>query len=259
MNTCRPKISSVVPLYKGIYCDPDQISCALEVTFSTTDTYQSSEGFSFSATVSAEADFVFAKASASTTIGTSYDYTWGREDGTSDSYTFNLNPGGYCIPSMVHIELECDTAAHKIYYDTAWRSYKNDMWLEPKYCRPGGPYTGGQFCRSSHVSESILSQDKYWTTICQDQPHRGQMWTQTPSELNRYKTNSADPDITDDEMPIRRVPKWGTSGHDSTEVFVCTRYWGSEEKSTVRIPAAQGEDNALMGFIGCVHSGDEAM
>ena len=81
---------------------------------------------------------------------------------------------------MVHVELECDTAAYTVYYDTGWidhNSNYNNIWLEPIYYRPGGPYTGGQWCRYSHVAETIIDQDQYWTTILSENPHRGEMWT----------------------------------------------------------------------------------
>lgn len=125
------------------------------------------------------------------------------------------------------------------------------MWLETVYCRKGGPYTGGQYCRNSHVAEDIIDQDQYWTTIDSENPHRGEMWTQLPSDLNRYKTDQSDPDITDDEVPIRRIPGWGTEHQDPTEIFVCQRVSDSQQSETVTIPVSQGE-NALMGFIGCV-------
>ena len=254
MDTCRPKVSAIVPLYQGLECPSDAESCSQTVEFSTTTSYQSSLGFSFSATISVEADFVVAKTSASATFDTSYDYTWGREDESSTSYTFNLLPGGYCTPSMVHIELECDTAAHKVYYDTIFMDWASlsIMELEVTLLRTGGPYENGQWCRYSHVSETILDQDQYWTTVSAEFPHRGEMWTQLPSDLNQYKTNSSDPDITDDEVPIRRTPNYGNLGRDSTEIFVCKRTLSSEKNKKVTIPVSQGE-NVLMGYIGCVH------
>ena len=256
MNTCKPKVSSVVPLTTGIDCPEDGDSCTFSRELTSTDTYESSFGFGFSATVSAEADFIFAKASASATFDSTYSYTWGHEDSTSDTYTFNLKPGEYCIPSMVHVELECDTTSYRVFYDTAWRlqgSNDNNMYLEYHYCRALGPYKGGQFCRSSHVSETIIDKDELWTTVCAEVPHRGEMWTQLPSNLNQYRIDSSEPDITDDEVPIRRTPEWGTEHEDPNEIFVCKRYLDSGKQSTITIPAAQGAENALMGFIGCVH------
>ena len=257
MDTCRPKVSAIIPLYQGLECPSDAESCSQTVEFSTTTSYQSSLGFSFSATISVEADFVVAKTSASATFDTSYDYTWGREDESSSSYTFNLLPGGYCTPSMVHIELECDTAAHRVYYDTDFLDLPEAFHLSlldlaETFLRTGGPYEYGQWCRYSHVSETILDQDQYWTTISVEFPYRGEMWTQLPSDLNQYKTNSSDPDITDDEVPIRRTPNSGKTSLDSTEFFVCKRTLSSEKNSKVTIPVSQGE-NALMGYIGCVH------
>lgn len=120
MDTCRPKVSDVIPLARGLYCDPISPHCAESVEFKTTHSYQSSMGFTFGTTISAEENFIVAKTSVSATFGTSYDYTWGEEDETSTSYTFDLLPDGYCTASMVHIELECDTAAHNVCYDTAW-------------------------------------------------------------------------------------------------------------------------------------------
>lgn len=258
MDTCRPKVSGIKALAEGIYCDSSQPSCSQTVKFVTTDTYQSSLGFSFSTTISAEADFVFAKASISSTYGMSYDYTWGRQDQFEKSYTFNLGPATYCTPSMVHIELECDLAAHSVYYDTGWGHHDyngNEMWLEANGVasehRSGGPYKNGQWCRYAHVAETILGQDQYWTPVSSQWPHRGEMWKQLPSALNQYKTVSSEPDITDDEVPIRRFPEYGNQNRDAKEIFVCKKFLGSEKGKTVRIPASQGQ-NALMGYIGCV-------
>ena len=238
MNTCTPVISNVRPLAEGQYCPEDQESCSNTLEFTTTDSYQSALGFSFSASVEVDVDVLIASTSVTTTFEASYEYTWSHGNTSSKSYTFNLKPGQYCTPSMVHVDLQCDVRSNDIFFDTMTDSIGNTKRLRTVENRPGGPYEGGQWCRYAYLQETILKQDEYWSTLCPQNPDEGEYWIPEPHELNDYALSGhSPPNILDDELPIRKTPGYGDVLSPG-EIFVCTRPPGNANNRTVTMLAS---------------------
>ncbi|KAG8526114.1 uncharacterized protein KY384_000107 [Bacidia gigantensis] len=248
MGTCKPKVSKSKEVAEGIYCG-QEAGCQVTRQVTLTDGYESTLGFGISTTISAETDIVFVKASIATTYEFSYEYKWSHSESSTNSYTFNLLKGEYCTPSMVHLNLECDVASDIVFYDTTWDDGPENMWLEENNHRMGGPYQYGQWCRTMHLKEDILKQDKYFDAVLKEDPPRGKAWLRPSSELNKYKKNSNDKDIHDDEVVIRRGERG--RGGDFSQVFVCKRYLPSTQREKTDVPV-HGSSNKLLGFIGCI-------
>ena len=249
MNSCRPKASKLHRVAPGLICK-DAPSCQTTHQVSLEESYESTLGFKIGATITGETDFKVVKASISMTFEASYEQKWSRGSSKSNSYTFNLQNGQTCTPSMVHVNLECDVMSDIIYYDTFWeRGGRTNMWLEEYHQRTGGPYNKGQWCRGVHIREDILDQDQYFAPVLKEDSWRGAVWLRPSSQLNDYKTNPSEPDIPDDDIVIRRGKKG--RGGPFNEVFVCRRYLPSTKQRKVTLPLG-GEGESMFGFVACV-------
>lgn len=247
MSNCRPSVYGPVQLAEGLHCGRDDRSrCRYIRTFTITETYTNTIGFSIGVTAEVSAGHGPVSASVSTSFESRWEHEWSRSDSTSNHYEFELDRGERCIPSMAHVDLECDVVADPVYYDTWW--HRNSMHLEWRHMRTGGPYANGQWCREYRVREAPLRIEGNWQAVRQGDPYRGMMWKLPASQMNQHRINSGDPRIRDDQTVIRRV-----SGHggDFQEIFVCDRNTAARQRSRMKVPLSSPR-GALLGYIGCV-------
>ena len=198
------------------------------------DIYQSSLGFSIGTSFTGETNAGFIKASVSMAYEASYEKTWTKGESKITRYTFKLKEGDTFMPSMVHVDLECDAMSDVVYLDTCWQELKDQIWLEEKEHRTVGLFKNGQWCRNDRIKEDILKQDKYFDAVLDEDVSRGKAWLRPSSELNQYKLNAQESDVSDDQLVIRK----GEKGHggDFSEVWVCNRFLPSTKERKVRVP-----------------------
>ncbi|MDI1487090.1 MAG: hypothetical protein OHK93_006358 [Ramalina farinacea] len=245
LSTCRPKLSPVKAYGRGLICGKNEISCLRETELSNYGTYSAELGFKVGMSFAAETNAGLIKASVTSTFEASWTTTSTTGHSQTDKYSFTLKPDTSCQPSLVSLELECDVGQDTVFFDTLWRESGNQITLEGRNHRGNGPYADKQWCRSVHLSEEIVNQEQYFTTVLQSDESRGKVWTRPSSDLNRYKTNKEEPDIEDTQMVIRRGSK---DTGDLTEVWVCDPYRASGKKRTMTFPFGDGS----MGYVACV-------
>ena len=245
LNTCRPKLSPVKAFGLGLACSDRELFCLREVEISNYGTYSAELGFKVGMSFAAETNAGLIKASVTSTYEASWTTTKTTGHSQTDKYSFTLKQNTTCQPSLVSLELECDVGQDTVFFDTFWRESDNQITLEGRNHRGNGPYADRQWCRSVHLSEEIVNQEQYFTTVLQSDESRGKVWTRPSSDLNRYKTNKDEPDIKNEQLVIRRGSK---DTGDFNEVWACDSYKASGKKRTMTFPFGDGS----IGYVACV-------
>ncbi|KAL8743663.1 MAG: hypothetical protein Q9190_004007 [Brigantiaea leucoxantha] len=248
MDTCKPVMSDLQRLAPGIYCGQSN-GCEQAHTISVQSSYSTTAGFKMGASLTAGGGIEgIAKVEMTVSYETSFEAQWARAQSKSDTYTFKLQKGEYCVPSMFHVDLECETTTGTFAWDTWWED-RGLLRLEYQYPRGGGPYRGGQWCTEVKVDDKAIKNPPManrWKPLFDDY-HRGYMYMHATSDLNEFKASDA-PRFTDDEIAIHRHFK--DHGEDN-QIWKCKRPLIADKRNTVRIPL-KGSNNELLGFIGCV-------
>ena len=115
-RVCFLRLSEVILLSPGLICR--QTSCKYTRKILLEQSYSSTIGSSYDVSVSTGVNIGVVTAGITRTFGISYDHTWSHGSSTGAYYEFELTNGQQCIPSMVHVELECDIESRDVYYDT---------------------------------------------------------------------------------------------------------------------------------------------
>ena len=255
MTTCKPVIRDVTHLAQGIVCPNQTVTgCSQSTTFRVVETYQSTEFLRIETTFSVGAGYGGVDASISTTREQYWEQVWGRTDETEVTYRFDLEPGARCIPSMAHVELECDVNYDTVWYDSYFRRPRDFTDLEYRWNRKGGPFRDNQWCFTQRVSNTPLQNNNNWSPVLENDGgsraggSRGDIWKRPASEMNNFRLSPLGRQITDQDMVVRRARG---SGGDLQELFVCQRNpsYGRREKIVVPLASQAG---ALQGYIGCV-------
>lgn len=254
-DTCRPVITKKIPLAEGLLCSEAQ-TCTQSTTITTTQSYESQFGLSISSTIGIEANEIFAKETFSVTLGASFSYTWGTQNQFSKSYTFNIGPGQFCVPSMIHLELECDMMGYTVhwdsYVDTATNFTNMIAPMMPDIARkdPIGPYMLGAWCSMFMLDEETYFDESLWTPVRTDNPKLGAFNRGRPTDLTSHVVYEMFPGLTDDLIIIRvLVP---SDYPTSYMAYKCMKQPTAGKRKTARIPVSES-NNALMGYVGCVN------
>ncbi|KAL9609608.1 MAG: hypothetical protein Q9167_005632 [Letrouitia subvulpina] len=247
INKCRPRIRGVKDLWPRLVCTTE--TCSLEVTFAVTRDYQATEGFRIETTLGAGVEAKGVSASMSTTTGREWTKTWSFGGSSSVTYTWNLNQGEQCVPSMANVELECEADFDTVYYDTYWRSINGDMWLEWRYNRQTGPYANGQWCRDLAVEDRPLRNESIWHPVIPGDENRGMILSLPGSFINQFRQNQGDFLVRDDQVVIRKLERTPGGWRD---IFVCDRNPRERRRETVTVPLSSAS-GVLQGVIGCIN------
>lgn len=248
-RVCRPRISRVQELSPGIICQ--QSSCKFTKTMTLERRYDSTVGFSYSVTAGGGLDIKVINAGITRTFGFEYTHTWSHGSSTGASYEFDLVRGEQCIPSMVHVEMECDIEANMVYYDTFWQGTdRGTLWVANNHFRGGGPFVNGQWCHEIRLNQDILIAPGVWTPVLPGGEGRGFIYTRDPTEIVRHITPGQPSwlTITKNDVVIRKNQG---SGGDFRQAFVC-RKGPLVRRQNVIVPAS-GERSELLGFVACVN------
>ena len=239
LANCRPIIARPKQLVERIFCG--NAECSISRNIITEDSYSSTEGFSIDTTVSVGAEGKIFSASVSTTIGRSWEKTWGRSTSVGVEYTWHLSRNQGCAPSMAHVELQCDVHVDTVHYDSfVWYS-GHDLALEGTRNRKGGPYPSGQWCTVITVQDRPLRVDSDWTWVNPTDQPRGRLWKRPASEMRQFRIRGGT--IYDDMIIISRR---------GNEVFGCRRRTALRRTTRgVILPVTEGS-NVLPGYVGCV-------
>ena len=255
MTTCKPVIRGVNHLAQGIVCPNGTATGCSQITrFRVTETYQSTEFLRIETTFSVGAGYGGVDASIFTTREQYWEKVWGRTDETEVEYRWDLEPGARCVPSMAHVELECDANFDTVWYDSYFRRPRDFTDLEYRWNRNAGPFREGQWCFTQRVTQTPLQQDANWSPVLLDDGgsraggSRGDLWKRPGSEMNRFRTGTLGRLITDQDMIVRRARR---SGGDLQEIFVCQRNPRTGHRETITIPLSS-QAGALQGYTGCV-------
>lgn len=84
----------------------DQSQFARQMTLE--QTYYTETGVEAGVTVTAGFQGLFWTGSVEFSLAVSWKESFSSTTSTSDTYTFNLNPGTSCVPTMIHVDLDCD-------------------------------------------------------------------------------------------------------------------------------------------------------
>ena len=188
MTTCKPVIRGVTHLAPGIVCPGPTNGCSQTTRFKVAETYQATEGLRIETTFSVGAGYGGVDASISATRERYWEKTWGRIDETEVEYTWNLHPNTRCIPSMAHLELECQVDFDTTWYDSYFRRPRDFTDLEYRYHRAGGPFESNQWCFKQRVSQVPLRLDSNWYEVLPNDGFsgsRGDLWKRPASEMNQ--------------------------------------------------------------------------
>lgn len=221
MTTCKPIIQGTKRLAQGIVCGGGG-GCSFAIKFAVSETYQTTEGLRIETTVSAGASGKGFEASVSSTREPSWEQSWSRSKGSEVEYTFDLGPNQRCIPSMAHVELECDVDFDTAHYDSYFRRPKDLTDLEYSYSRKGGLFNSGQWCFKQRVTAEPLNRNNDCHEVLPNDGHdgnRGDIWRRPGTEMNQYRTCSGGT-FTAQDVIIRRARR---SGGDGNEIFECRR------------------------------------
>lgn len=246
LDTCVPVLSDVVPVALGIFCTTSG-GCSVTRQVTLTQSYQSTFGVAISTSLTVGVSAGFVSAEVSHSFGAHFEHSWSRGQEETNTYTFNLAQGEHCVPSMAHVDLECDVAGDKIIWDTWWGPDRS-LYLDRDHNRQGGPYRRGQWCEDTVVSPEIFyPAEPNWQHVLPDDEWRGLAWSRPTHELNRFKRSTNDPDFKDKELVVRR--RWGDS-RDESHAYRCSPS-SSGQRQKMRIPLS-GTGGQLRGFIACV-------
>lgn len=252
MATCKPVIRGTKRLAQGIACGGGN-GCSFTVRLAVTQTYQTTEGLRIETTVSVGASGKGFEASVSTTRERSWEQSWSRSEGAEVEYRFDLAPNQRCIPSMAHVELECDVDFDTAHYDSYFRRPQDRTDLEYSYNRKEGPFNSGQWCFKQRVTATPLNRNSDWHEVLPNNSHdgnRGDIWKRPGREMNQYRTGSGGT-FRDEDVIIRRARG---SGGDGNELFGCRRNLRLRRREKIILPLSS-ENGALEGYIGCVVNG----
>ena len=139
ITTCKPVIRGTKRLAQGITCGGIS-ACSFTIRFAVTETYQTTEGLRIETAVSGGASGRIFSASVSTTTARSWEQSWSRSESSEVEYRFHLAPNQRYIPSMAHVELECDIDFDTAHYDSYFRRPRDLTDLEYSYNRKEGPF-----------------------------------------------------------------------------------------------------------------------
>ncbi|KAI4250071.1 MAG: hypothetical protein L6R40_000243 [Gallowayella cf. fulva] len=250
INTCRPVVRGTKRLHQGIVCGNSP--CSIRVSFSVATNYQTTESLRVETTISVGAAYKGIEASVSTTRERFWEKIWGRQDESTVEYEWNLDPGQNCVPSMAHVELECDVDYYTVHYDTQYRRPQDRTRLEYDMNRKAS-WNGNQWCFAQYVRDPPLRRNENWHEVLPNDGHnqgnRGDIWKLPAPEMNQYRLGVGAFGPT--QIVIRRQRG---SGGDGDEVFRCTRNPSTRRQATITVPLS-ADNNALEGFVGCVTSG----
>ena len=250
MASCKPVIRGVKRLAQGISC-PGGTGCSVAVTFRVAESYQITQGLQIETSVGFGVGYKGVEASVSSSIARSWEKTWSNSNETEVQYTWHLGPSQRCIPSMAHVELECDVDYETVWYDSYFRKPKDFTDLEFRYNRKGGQFDAGQWCFKQTVSSTPLQRKDDWHEVLPKDGFsgsRGDIWKRPPTEMNQYRTGSGARRFENKDIILRRQRG---SGGNMQEVFGCKRNPRSRQSAKITIPLSS-EFGALEGYIGCV-------
>jgi hypothetical protein len=245
---CVPVLSPVEPLHAGIFCPAEAPEkCEMKVVLTLSQEYASTVGMALSTTISSSFSVGTVDLETSITTEKTYEETWTVGSSSSAEYVFPVAPGGYCVPSMVHVDLECELPRDTVWFDTWWDGH--GLHLARESNRKGGPYANGQHCRVASMSpDKFFPAQPNWQQVDPKDANLGLVWRRPSSELNRY-LGAGEPPIGEQQLVIR--PAYGDAY--SKSVFVCDSHKSLGTPRKVIVPLKTGKGN-MLGFVSCVNA-----
>jgi hypothetical protein len=257
VQTCRPVLSKIVPLAQGIFCGSGTAGCSVTQQITKRQTYETSSGLMTSSSVSAGINIRFASVDTTFTNERTWVETWGTESETSTAYTFDLNPGSFCTPSMIHVELECSVSSGLYWWDSVLYDSFGILVPEPAFGsnrrEPNMRY-GDQWCMSAFVRgdlwTSTAGRAELWQPIFPGAPIRGSAYIGVNGNLDGFLSFNPRP-FDRDELIIRRDIERISDEWDQNWIFRCSPSRPARSDQIMRIPV-RGPNGVLQGFVGCV-------
>lgn len=237
-------------LGEGISCPSNSAKeCTYTRSVTLSSSYSNKVGVKIAVKTSWSAGQLFASASLDVSAETSYEHTWTDTSTVGNQYTFHIKPGNFCVPSEIHVDLECDVIRTVYWFDvkhyTAAGTTPLEASLSYGYHRNGGPYEQGQYCRYVYVREEVLSLDG-WRVIEGD--YFGYAWSKDNDLLKPYLKGGVAPK---GNLAYIKKGNWDEGKKDW--IFECSPLEWISNQASMTIPM-EGESAAFQGMVSCVGS-----
>ncbi|KAK0099522.1 hypothetical protein ONS96_008359 [Cadophora gregata f. sp. sojae] len=272
LGTCHPRLSSVVPIAEGIFCSSTSTGCSYARQVTLSQTYSTTAGLKVGASVTVGGSWIVS-VEMSITTEASWEETWSSGSSESNTYTFNLAPGGSCIPSMIHVELECDVAQGTYWHDTTMPSLaeaiitglllefdKNRHESAAPYGREGVG-SGLQYCRYQPMDIKVLEAPAYrpelWKSLINDaDTSRGMAYIGNPADLNSFRVPdpnhpSLNKNFDEDELIFSRPGGIADVATQQPRFLRCKPARPKSKSGKMLVPM-KGQGGIVQGYIGCI-------